>query len=425
LAHIRCREVWYADAVIHSRESRVNTAWQPPYPETPALTESARAVLKTIVASGPATRPQLSAALLFSKPTMSAAVSELEGYGLVAPAGVSRGAVGRTSVTYGLGPNAGFVVGVDCGTTQVHAIASRVDGRNLAEVERAVGTRSGSGRFRIVEAVIDALLAEIGGGVGPLRAIAVALPNIISPALDRLPERGAFIELLERLKLAHGVPILLENNVNCAALAEFHSGAARDHAFAIYMQVGVKVGVGIVLDGKLFRGFRGGAGEIGHLPFPWSEKEQPRWEQGEAYLGSAALIERVAAEWPVAEGAPPATTAELFARAEMSAAARGMVERHARDIGNLAAACVSLLDPQLIVLGGGVGQNAVLLPGVEKVVRELCWPVEIAVSELSNRATVLGAVRLAIDFAMARLLGEDGKAAFLYPGALTADLIDV
>ena len=60
---------------------------------------------------------------------------------------------------------------------------------------------------------------------------------------------------------------------------------------------------------------------------------------------------------------------------------------------------------------------------MRKVVTELCWPVEIVNGELPNRATVLGTVRLATDFALANLLGEDSSDAFLYPGALTADRI--
>jgi predicted NBD/HSP70 family sugar kinase len=354
-------------------------------------------------------------------------VGELEAFGLVRSSGLAKGAMGRTAVTYDLGPNVGFIVGIDCGTTQVRAAASKLDGNCFAELQQTVGDGQGPDldrqRFLAIEATLAALLERCGEEAGPLRVIAIALPNIISQALDRLPARADFLQILQRLRDRYSVPILLENNVNCAALAEYHLGAAKNHAFAIYMQIGVKVGVGIVLEGRLFRGFRGGAGEIGHLPFPWSEQERPRPEQVERWLGSAELLRRCKESWPASDGEPPASTTELFARAQDSAYARACIEQHATDIGNLAAACVSMLDPELIVLGGGVGQNAILLPGVEKVVRQLCWPVEITVSELSYRATVLGAVRLAIDFAMASLLGEDASATFLYPGALTADII--
>jgi predicted NBD/HSP70 family sugar kinase len=375
--------------------------------------------------AGPSTRPQLSAALAFSKPTMSAAVGELEAYGLLASHGIARGALGRTAVTYGLGPKTGFVIGLDCGTTQVHAMASGLDGQCFIELRQAIDEDdvSGSSRFLAIETTVAALLDRCGEKTGPLRVIAIALPNIISPSLDRLPAKEEFLEVLQRLESAYGVPVMLENNVNCAALAEYHLGAAKDHNFAIYLQIGVKVGLGIVLEGRLFRGFRGAAGEVGHLPFPWSETEKPRWQQVETYLGSAQWLQRSRDSWPAADGAPPKSTAELFSKAESSVHARACIQQHAGDIGNLVAACVSILDPELVVLGGGVGQNAMLLPEVDKVVRELCWPVEITVSELSNQATVLGTVRLAVDFAMANLLGEESRAAFLYPGALTADRI--
>ncbi|MCL6707854.1 ROK family protein [Pseudomonas sp. R2.Fl] len=402
----------------------MNTIWQQAGISSLPLTDSARAVLRTIASTGPATRPQLSAALRFSKPTMSAAVSELERYDLLAPAGINRGSVGRTSVTYGLGPKAGFVVGIDCGTTHINTVARGLDGTTLATIEEPLIGKSADERFLVVEDVIARLLSKLDTQSStPLRALVIALPNIISASLERMFGRETLVPMLERLQSAYGAPVLLENNVNCAALAEYHEGAAKQHSFAIYMQIGVKTGMGIVLDGRLFRGFTGGAGEIGHLPFPWSEREQPRWQHVETYMGSAALLERTAARWPAEEGEPPESTSDLFARMEQSPTARAIVEEHARDIGNLAAACVSILDPQLIVLGGGVGQSPRLLPGVRDVVKELCWPVEVVNGELSNQATVLGAVRLAIDFAMARLLGEEGKAAFLYPGGLSVDRI--
>lgn len=360
---------------------------------------------------------------MFSKPTMSAAVSELERYDLLAPAGINRGSVGRTSVTYGLGPKAGFVIGIDCGTTHINAVARGLDGATLATVQKPLLDKSAAERFQLIEGVIEELLSQFETHSTPLRALVIALPNIISTSLERMFGREILLPILERLQKAHGAPVLLENNVNCAALAEYHEGAAKEHSFAIYMQIGVKTGMGIVLEGRLFRGFKGGAGEIGHLPFPWSEREQPTWQQVETYMGSAALLERAAARWPAEEGQPPASTSDLFSRVEQSPTARDIVEQHARDVGNLAAACVSVLDPQLIVLGGGVGQNPQLLPGVRDVVKELCWPVDVVNGKLSNQATVLGAVRLAIDFAMARLLGEEGKAAFLYPGALNLDRI--
>lgn len=388
--------------------------------DVPSLTDSARAVLRTVASHGPSTRPHLSAILNFSKPTMSAAVTELERHGLVAPAGVNHGGIGRTSISYGLGEKAGIVIGIDCGTTQIHAVATTLDGTTVAGVEKTIGALAGIDRFRMVAAVLEETLVKCEHQARLLRSVVIAVPNMISASLERLPDREEFLDVVVRLNRKLGVPILLENNVNCAALAEYHQGAAKDHSFAIYMQIGVKVGVGIVINGKLFGGFKGGAGEIGHLPFPWSDRENPRIGHVETYLGSAALLERVSKQWPTSAGQPPASTSELIAMAATSKTARAIIERHSEDIGALAAACVSMLDPELIVLGGGVGQNPILLPGVSKIVEELCWPVQVVVSQLSGRATVLGAARLAMDYSLASLLGDNVRTAFVYSGGRAA-----
>lgn len=327
----------------------------------PALTESAKSVLKAIATTGPSTRPQLSTLLNFSKPTMSAAVSELERFGFLVPSGINRGGVGRTSVTYSVGHEAGLVVGIDCGTTQISAIACGIDGTAVAEIERQTEASSDRERFEMVETVLADLLAKCAARATHMRMVVIALPNMISPSLERLPQRALYLEALERLHSRYGVPILLENNTNCAALAEYHHGAARNHAFAIYMQIGVKVGMGIVIDGKLFRGFKGGAGEISHLPFPWSMSEQPVALGVETYLGSAALLQRSEQQWAATDMDAPKTTNELVSRSRTDEKAAEVITDHARNIGNLAAACVSILDPELIVIGGGVGQNAIFL----------------------------------------------------------------
>jgi predicted NBD/HSP70 family sugar kinase len=372
----------------------------------PALTDSARAVLRTVSTSGPITRPQLGALLAFSKPTMSAAVGELEALGLVASQGTVKGPTGRTAVTYGLGPQAGTVVGVDAGTTHTHAIAAGLDGRPIAEVDLPSSEIEGA-----VEQVLDGVRRD-----GPLRAIAVAVPTIVSSALAPRGRGKDLLAIAQRLQDRFGVPILLENNVNCAALAELREGTGR--ASFIYLQVGVKIGLGIVIDGRLFRGFNGAAGEVGRLPFPWSATETPRLEALEEYLGSASLVARCARDWPPEDGAPPQNAEELFARAATSPHARACIDRHAADIGRLVAACVGVLDPGLAVLGGGVGQNELMVEQVAQTVAELTWPTEIAVSRLTRKATVLGAVGLAADYSLGTLLGEDRRPAFsLLPAA--------
>jgi predicted NBD/HSP70 family sugar kinase len=387
--------------------------------EPAALTDSSRAVLRALATHGPITRPRLGALLALSKPTMSAAVAELGALGLVAPVGRQEGAVGRRASIYGLGPAAGYVIGIDVRSALVRAVAHGLDGSPLAATERPLSPRHRPEGEEVAKAV-DAAAESVSraGGRGPLRAIAVAVPRIVSAARPRLrlSNRQGPEALLRRLRARERAPIILENNVNCAALGELRHGAAAGRRVFAYLQVGVRIGLGIVIDGQLFRGFNGAAGEIGRLPFPWSTSETPRREELEHYLGSEALVARSVAGWPASDGPPPHTAEALFARAAGgSPHAHRWVTRHARDIGRLVAACVGVLDPGLIVLGGGVGQNPLVVDEVRRVARALTWTTDIAVSSLGPNGTVLGAMQLAADYALGLILGEALPPALVLP----------
>jgi predicted NBD/HSP70 family sugar kinase len=385
--------------------------------EIPNLTDSARAVLRVLAAHGPVTRPKLGAMLDLSKPTMSAAVSELSALGLVASRGIERGAIGRTATIYGIGPGAGYAIGIDVGAAQVRAVAYSIDAQKLASIEEPIpeaiaGDADAVGA--VVESVARATMARVAKSFRALRAIAVAVPRIVSN--NRFDRPGGPSAVLGLLRRSIKVPIILENNVNCAAIGEMHFGAAQGHQTFAFLQVGVRVGLGFITEGRLFRGAGGAAGEIGRMPFPWSASETPHREGLEHYLGSRALIERCRVDWPAGEGVPPDSAKDLFARAlEGSPPAVAAVARHAADIGRLAAGCIGMLDPGLIVLGGGVGRNPVMTENVERVAAELAWSTPIAVSSLGDDGTALGAVKLAVDYTLGLMLREGRHPAVVLP----------
>lgn len=364
------------------------------------LPASARAVLRALAVDGPATRPQLSSVLDLSRPTMSVAMAELSRLGLVAGQGSSRGATGRSAVLYSLAPRAGHVLGVEIGATGVRAAAYTLDGREISSAEErlpaeqpTVTPESADAAAGLVRKVRD----EVAGEHGPLREVVVAAPTL--PDTERsggLRPHGT-ARIADALAVPDGVPVTVENNVNCAAVAEHRLGVARDQQTFAYIQVGVKIGVGIVLDGRLMRGANGAAGEVAMLPFPWSGGQEPSRAGLEQFLGSDALMERCAADWPRSGAGPaPRDAKALFtAAADGNAAARRVVDRHAADIGRLVAAVVALVDPGLVVLGGGVGQNQLVLPEVRRTVRALAWDTQVTVGGLGDRATLLGAVHVA------------------------------
>ncbi|MEU9393345.1 ROK family transcriptional regulator [Streptomyces sp. NPDC048324] len=358
----------------------------------PRLTESAGAVFAVLARAGSATRPQLASLAGLSKPTVSSAVAELESAGLAAHSGTASSGTGRSAAVYRLGPAAGAVLAVDLGPALTRVRGCALDGTLLAEATES--------REQAAEAVREALDALPAGA--PLRAIVVAVGDVTARDDEGAGVRPATAKAgpvfdAVAVALPPGVPVHLENNVNCAALAELHEGAAHGRETFGYLRIGVGIGLGVVIGGQVLRGANGAAGEVARLPYPWDDGREPRHEALEEHVGARSLLRRAAEAWREEDGPCPRTTEELFCLAgEGRGAARAVVGRHAADIGRLAAAVTAVLDPGLIVLGGGTGAYPQLLPGVRAELERLSWPTEVVSSTLGDLGTVVGAARLAV-----------------------------
>jgi len=360
--------------------------------EAPRLTESASAVFAVLAEAGSATRPQLASLAGLSKPTVSSAVAELESARLAAHSGTASGGTGRSAAVYGHGPAAGAVLAVDLGPALTRVRGCALDGTLLAQ---ATGTRE-----EAADVVREALVALPAGA--PLRTVVVAVGDVTAREKEGARMRPATAKAgpvfdAMAVALPPGVPVHLENNVNCAALAELHEGAARGrHTFG-YLRIGVGIGLGIVVGGQVLRGANGAAGELARLPYPWDDGREPRHEALEEYIGARSLLRRAAEAWPNEDGPCPRTAEQLFALAgEGRAAARAVIGRHATDVGRLAAAVTAVLDPGLIVLGGSTGADPQVLPGVRAELARLSWPTEVVSSTVGDLGTVVGAARLAV-----------------------------
>ncbi|NUQ97632.1 MAG: ROK family transcriptional regulator [Streptomyces sp.] len=360
--------------------------------EAPRLTESASAVFAVLAEAGSATRPQLASLAGLSKPTVSSAVAELESARLAAHSGTASGGTGRSAAVYGLGPAAGAVLAVDLGPALTRVRGCALDGTLLAQ---ATGTRE-----EAADVVREALAAL--PAAAPLRTVVVAVGDVTAREKEGARMRPATAKAgpvfdAMAVALPPGVPVHLENNVNCAALAELHEGAARGrHTFG-YLRIGVGIGLGIVVGGQVLRGANGAAGELARLPYPWDDGREPRHEALEEYIGARSLLRRAAAAWQDGDGPCPRTAEQLFALAgEGRATARDVIGRHATDVGRLAAAVTAVLDPGLIVLGGSTGADPQVLPGVRAELARLSWPTEVVSSTVGDLGTVVGAARLAV-----------------------------
>lgn len=376
---------------------------------------SAQHVLASLVVERQATRPDLARLTGLSKPTVAAAVAELESSGLVEGTDMVRGALGRAPVLYELGPKAGWVLGLDYGSTHARAVAKTLDDSILAEVSYDPGLQRAASTGALVPEtarMVSTLVAELNASRGPLRAAGFAVGRRVPGAVAQEgstalhPELG---ELIDAIRLPPGTPLLVENNVNCAALGELGYGAARELDDFVYLQLGVRIGSGVVIRRSLLRGTHGGAGEVRFVPpFAGAGAGEPvRIAAFEKWLGAPALLQRVRSSWPKSEGAAPRDTADLFERAkDTESPAHESVRAFGNDVGRLAATLISVLDPQAIVLGGGVGGNAILAPHVRRSARRHTPYANILVSELGDDATLQGATLLALDHALKALLGQ-------------------
>lgn len=366
----------------------------------PELSATAQVVGLALVDGGPATRPELSTRLGLSKPTVSLAVAELERAELVVPRAPRSGAAGRSPAVYAVSPAAGWTVGIDLGNAQVRLAARGVGGARLGE--RHATLRQAGSVERLLETASDAFAGLLTGlaASGPLRAVAVALPKPVR-ADHRLtgregPSLGGLAaeEVLARLGLPAGVPVLAENNVNCAVLAETAQGVAAGRKDAVFLQVGERIGAGVVVGGTLVHGARGGAGEVADLPFPWAPDRAPQELGAERHLGAAALVARVRGR--PASGDLRAQIDALLARAETGdPAAVAALREHAREVARVVTALVAVLDPEVVVLGGPVGEHPLVVRWVRSELAGLSGHTEVLPSALGGAATVEGAAALA------------------------------
>jgi predicted NBD/HSP70 family sugar kinase len=373
---------------------------------------SEQAVLETIFREGPITRPEISERTGISKPTVSAAVARLVRAHLVHAAGERTGRRGRSPVAFVVDAAAGFVVGADIEGSVLRIAATDIYGETLhEEALRTAGDGAREIERRLTDSVRD-LARRLGPTYGALLAVGVSTPGVVDPATRRVTSlayhvsaSGAF-EALATLERRLGVPVLVENDVNLAAIGEKWRGLARGVPTFVFVSVGAGVGMGVVIGDELYRGSRGAAGEIAYLPLaadPFDERHR-RLGGLEDEAGAAGIV----AAYARVAGSPAESAGEVLRRAEAGeAAARAVVEETGRHIGLAIASACAVLDPELVVLGGPVGGAGVMLGPVRAAAgRLVALPARIETSVLGERASLEGALAMGLRAARERLFAR-------------------
>ncbi|MFF4775041.1 ROK family protein [Microtetraspora fusca] len=377
-----------------------------------------QAVLLRLLREGGRSRAELGDMVDLSRSKLNVELDRLIELGLVEPDGLAESRGGRRSGKVRLSRQTRFA-GIDIGATSVDVAVTDGELNVLGHLSEPCDIREGPA------VVLDRAVTLLGklreqGLYSQLHGVGIGLPGPVSfpegvpvvppimPGWDRYPVREAVSEEL-------GCPALVDNDVNIMALGELHAGLARQVGDFLLVKIGTGVGCGIVVDGKIYRGVSGSAGDIGHIRV---DDDGPICACGnsgclEAYFGGAALAREATAV--ARSGRSPYLAERLAAAGELTAqdvavaAAQGdaaaiqIIRDGGRRVGQVLASLVSFFNPGLVIIAGGVARlGHVLLAEIRSVVYRRSLPLAtgnlpIVLSELGDIAGIVGATRLISD----------------------------
>ncbi|MDZ7859497.1 MAG: ROK family protein [Candidatus Krumholzibacteriota bacterium] len=306
----------------------------------------------------------------------------------------------------------GMIYGIDIGGTNIKLGIVDKDGVILKEGK--IRTRAEEGPSAVISRVLEWFNSKragfpgsdiIGAGIGCAglvdreRGFLYSSPNL--PRWDNVELGKFFSEQLD-------VPVVVDNDANCAAYGEFLLGAGRGANNFICITLGTGVGGGMVINGRLYRGETGQAGEIGHIVIKFDEKLRGYQNRGslEAYIGSAAIVERTK-EMLKQESSNPLLDIDRLTVKDIAAAAGKGNELAVRSLrktgiyfGIGLSNIVHIVNPEVIAVGGGVSAAGELIfkPAretlAEYVIDDKFLDVKIVPAELGNKASFLGAAMM-------------------------------
>jgi predicted NBD/HSP70 family sugar kinase len=383
-------------------------------PGTPSLLRELndRAALDLLLNGQTLTRSQISEYTGVSKVTVSQMLARLEERGLVTIVGEQAGNRGPNAALYSVVPSSAYVAGLYMESDLVSAAVADVTGRRVAEV--SCDPDGAEDPVAIVRGTVERACASAGVDLARLSALVIGSPGVVDPQTGdprlavNLPawHEGA----LDALRDVWHKPVVIENDVNLAAMAERAVGAAKSADDFVLVWLGVGLGLATMLGGQLHRGAAGAAGEIGYLPVhgaPLPTDIRHPASGGFQSLAGGAAVRALAAR----HGFPAPTAAEAVAAAVAARAAESAAfldDLAQRVAGGVASVCV-VLDPGLVVLGGEVGRagGTELAARVAAAVAAVC-PARprVVPTAVPGEPVLRGAMLAAVDQARAALLAS-------------------
>jgi predicted NBD/HSP70 family sugar kinase len=331
-------------------------------------------LLEHIRQRGPCSRAELARVSGLSKPTVSLALDNVERAGLVRIAGQRTGVPGRSARLYEIRPDAGLVLGLDLGLEYVRGAVADLTGE--IRTRASLRAHATSVRARVAELVelADLLCQNADVTRSAVTQTVIGSPGVYDPRRNAMKLTGGLRgwdrpAALTGLREAFGPSLVMENDVDAAALAERAVGHGREVDNFAFVHIGTGIGMGLILGGQLVRGAHGVAGEIAFMPLSGGAGADEHEARKRGTLEAAASASGI-----VRAARRGGMRGQVSARRVFEAAAAGdqraqaVVAEEARLVAKTICAVITVVDPDLIVLGGGIGRA----PGfAESVTTEL------------------------------------------------------
>ena len=372
-----------------------------------------RQLLRLLRIHNPCSKADLARLSGLSAPTVSTAVSHLEMLGLVDYLGEGVSSGGRPPGLLRFRANRGYVAGADIGGTRLRMILADLNGRIVSQWSTSLSEKQKTPRVvcSLVEKGLRSMCEE---GAIPwkrvlhLTAGAPGITNVKSGVVISAPNLRDWHQIPLRNMLTEqiGIPVQVENDTNLAALGEHWCGAAEGVANFLFVALGTGVGAGVFLDGRLHQGSHWSAGEIGYLQVAGRELE-PLRVRSTGQLERSIGGEAIEAEWArllKSSGSlvDPALLAmhvpQIFdLAANGHPIATEVILYTARILSTCLSQVALLLDPELIILGGGVGAHPELCRQTVKLLQqnEFAHPT-LKTSALGTNSQLHGAISLSL-----------------------------
>ena len=356
------------------------------------------------------TRAELAGSTGLARSTVASRIEALMLSGLVGPAGEATSSGGRPPSRFAFNPSSRVVLAVDVGASHVIVAVTDLGGKILAE--QRLAREVSDGPETVLDQVVAQgrkLLATAGRKAGDLAGVGIGLPGPVEHDTGKpvkppiMPGWDGF-DVVGYVQQSLRVPVLVDNDVNIMALGE-RTAHWPEHGNFFFVKVATGIGSGIISSGELQRGANGTAGDLGHV-------QLARGADVQCACGNYGCLEALASGPAIAralreQGLDAAKGSDVLRLAsDGNLQAIQALRQAGRDIGEVLATVVNLLNPSVIVVGGSIGvAGEHLVAGIREVVYRRSQPLatshlRIAVSIAGDQAAILGASRMVTQYVL-------------------------